>query len=75
MMKFLGHKIASLDDEYPIINFDKSLSIPFHLEIEKSNSNEINGVIEPLRGRVWDEERGPGRAHSNIVFCWMPGSN
>lgn len=66
-----GHRLAERDDERPIVDLNQELPVPAHLE---AADFKAAGQIEPLVGREWDLNRGPGRAHSDVLICWMPGS-
>lgn len=66
-----GHRLAGRDDEWPIVELNQELPVPAHL---KAADFKAAGQIEPLVGREWDLNRGPGRAHSEALICWMPGS-
>jgi hypothetical protein len=65
-----GHKLE-LTGEKPMLELNNKEPLPAHFSVD---SLEAEGEIEPLLGREWDENTGPGRRVSVATICWAPGS-
>lgn len=68
---FFGHELDSSQKEV-LVKIGKGRGIPAHLHMEEGQP--LSGDIEPVVGRNWCENSGPGRALSRAAFCWTPGS-
>lgn len=65
-----GHTLH-LSVERPTLTLNTSQPLPTHCSVA---SLEANGEIEPLLGREWHVDKGPGRDFSAVTICWMPGA-
>jgi hypothetical protein len=65
-----GHALE-LDGERPVLRVNVANPLPAHFLVD---GLDAEGEIEPLLGREWDEDTGPGRRLSIAMICWTPGS-
>lgn len=65
-----GHRL-NVSGEKPILEVSTGQSLSNHCLID---GLDAEGEIEPLLGREWNEDTGPGRRLSAAVVCWTPGS-
>jgi hypothetical protein len=57
----------------PTLQLPSDCPIPAHLAV-RGCKRPVHGEIEPLTGRVWAADSGPGRDFDKPVACWAPGS-
>lgn len=64
--EFVGNAVL------PLVKMKKDHALPFHC---LAQGLDAEGEIEPLIGREWDEDRGPGQVFApERLMCWTPGS-